>query len=232
MIFGATSNLIEGEGNQLYNNNDLGKAYGKVLLNSSVRNATFNKVNRSEALKIRALMDNFDIMAESGREFKSLVGADYTEKMKWLSAFNVNARTEYINQAPLMLVMFDKTKFEYEGKEYSLYEGFDNAGNWNEVKFGKEPEELISKTILKVKALIQRNHGNYNPMSPMLAKKSALGRLLMQFRTWMVEGYRTRFFDKEARYDEILETTVKGRYISDYYFFYIDWFVCSLDFCY
>ena len=228
MIFGATSNLIEGEGNQLYNNNDLGKAYGKVLLNSSVRNATFNKVNRSEALKIRALMDNFDIMAESGREFKSLVGADYTEKMKWLSAFNVNARTEYINQAPLMLVMFDKTKFEYEGKEYSLYEGFDNAGNWNEVKFGKEPEELISKTILKVKALIQRNHGNYNPMSPMLAKKTALGRLLMQFRTWMVEGYRTRFFDKEARYDEILETTVKGRYISALDMFKNDWKGTSL----
>ena len=228
MIFGTASNLIEGEGNQLYNNNDLGKAYGKVLLNSSLRNATFNKASTNEALKIRALMDNFDIMAESGREFKSLVGAAYTEKMKWLSAFNVNARTEYINQAPLMLVMFDKTKFEYEGKEYSLYEGFDNAGNWNEVKFGKEPEELITKTILKVKALIQRNHGNYNPMSPMLAKKTALGRLLMQFRSWMVEGYRTRFFDKEARYDEILETTVKGRYISALDMFKNDWKGTSL----
>lgn len=44
-----------------------------------------------------------------------------------------------------MVVMFDKTKFEHEGKEYSLYEGFDNAGNWNEAKFGKEPEELIEK---------------------------------------------------------------------------------------
>ena len=228
MIFGTASNLIEGEGNQLYNNNDLGKAYGKVLLNSSLRNATFNKASTNEALKIRALMDNFDIMAESGREFKSLVGATYTEKMKWLSAFNVNARTEYINQAPLMLVMLDKTKFEHEGKEYSLYEGFDNAGNWNETKFGKEPEELITKTILKVKALIQRNHGNYNPMSPMLAKKTALGRLLMQFRSWMVEGYRTRFFDKEARYDEILETTVKGRYISAIDMFKNDWKGTSL----
>ena len=228
MIFGTASNLIEGEGNQLYNNNDLGKAYGKVLLNSSLRNATFNKASTNEAVKIRALMDNFDIMAESGKEFNSLVGASYTEKMKWLSAFNVNARTEYINQAPLMLVMFDKTKFEHEGKEYSLYEGFDNAGYWNEVKFGKEPEELIAKTILKVKALIQRNHGNYNPMSPMLAKKTALGRLLMQFRSWMVEGYRTRFFDKEARYDEILETTVKGRYISAIDMFKNDWKGTSL----
>ena len=228
MIFGTASNLIEGEGNQLYNNNDLGKAYGKVILNSSARNITFNKISTNEALKIRALMDNFDIMAESGREFHSLVGASYTEKMKWLSAFNVNARTEYINQAPLMLVMFDKTKFEHEGKEYSLYEGFDNAGNWNEAKFGKEPEELITKTILKVKALIQRNHGNYNPMSPMLAKKTALGRLLMQFRSWMVEGYRTRFFDKEARYDEILEITVKGRYISAIDMFKNDWKGTSL----
>lgn len=32
MIFGATSNLIEGEGNQLYNNNDLGKSLWKSII--------------------------------------------------------------------------------------------------------------------------------------------------------------------------------------------------------
>lgn len=222
MTFGLTSNLIEAAGEEFYTEQDLAKAYGKVLLNSSVRNATFNKYNRDEALKIRALMDNYDIMAESGSEYKSLVGKDITEKLQWLSAFNVNARTEYVNQAPLMLVVFDKTKFEHNGKEYSLYEGFDNNGEWNTSEYGEYPEELVRKAVLKTKALVQRNHGNYNPMAPILAKRSSLGRLLLQFRTWMLDGVRTRFFDKDGRYDPILDATVKGRYISAYDIFKTD----------
>lgn len=222
MVFGYASNLIESAGAEFYTGEELAKAYNKVIMNSSVRNATFNKVNRPEALKIRNLMDHYDIMAESGREYKSLIGKDITEKMKWLSAFNVNARTEYINQAPLMVAMLDKTKFEHNGKEYSLYEGFDDNGEWSN-DFGEFPEELMKNTVLKIKALIQRNHGNYNPMAPVLAKRTALGRLLLQFRTWMLDGFRTRFFDKDGRYDHILETTIKGRYISAYDVFRNDW---------
>lgn len=228
MVFGYASNIIEGAGQEFYTEQDLAKAYGKVMVNSAVRNATFNKLNKSEALKIRALMDNYDIMAESGKEYNSLIGKDITERLKWLSAFNVNARTEYINQAPLMLVVFDKTKFEHNGQEYSIYEGFDDAGEWKTDEFGAYPEETIRKAVLKTKALIQRNHGNYNPMSPILAKRSSLGRLLLQFRTWMLDGIRVRFFDKDGRYDPILDATVKGRYISAYDTFRTDWKGASL----
>lgn len=223
MVFGHASNLIESAGAEFYTGEQLAKAYGKVFLNSTVRNYTFNKVNRPEAMKIRSLMDNFDIMAESGREYASLMGKDITERLKWLSAFNVNARTEYINQAPLMIVMLENSKFEHNGKEYNLYEAFNNEGEWNTEEFGAYPKEQVRKTILKIKALIQRNHGNYNPMAPMLAKRSAWGRLLFQFRTWMVDGYRTRLFDRNARYDHILETHIKGRYNSAYDVFREDW---------
>ena len=94
----------------------LRKAYAKTFMNSALRNLTFNKGNglQNEALKIRGIMDRYDLMAESGKEYDSLVGKGITEKLKYLSAFNINARTEYINQAPLMLVVFDNTTFEHE----------------------------------------------------------------------------------------------------------------------
>lgn len=213
MGFGAVTNLIEGAGEEAYTRSELIDAYKKVM-HSVGRNYTFNKWTTAEAAKIRSLMDEFDIMAESGKEYNTLVGEDITAKLKWASAFNVNQRTEYINQAPLMILMMDKTKFNHNGKEYSLYEGFNIDGTWNTEDFGEYPEALVTKTVTKIKALIQRNHGNYNPLAPMLIKRTGLGRLLIQFRSWMVEGYRVRFGDKNGRYDPIFETTVKGRYHS------------------
>jgi hypothetical protein len=227
-LFGYTSNLIESAGQEFYTQTDLAKAYSKVFRHSFIRNATFNRGGGEEAIKIRSLMDRFSILADSGSEYKSLVGADLTERLKWLSAFNMNERTEYINQAPLMLVTFEKATFEANGEIHKLYDGFNTDGSWNTEQFGEYPADVVRKAVLKTKALVERNHGNYNPMSPILAKRTGLGRLLLQFRTWMIEGVRTRLGDREGRYDEILDTTVKGRYISAYDIFKEDWKGASL----
>ena len=37
------------------------------------------------------------------------------------------------------------------------------------------------------------NHGNYDPNSAMLIKKTVWGRAATIFRTWMFEGFNTRF---------------------------------------
>lgn len=227
-LFGYTSNLIEAAGQEFYTQNDLAKAYSKVFRHSFVRNATFNRGGGEEAVKIRSLMDRFTILSDSGSEYKSLVGSDLTERLKWLSAFNMNERTEYINQAPLMLVTFEKATFEHNREMHKLYDGFNTDGSWNTEEFGEYPAEIARKAVLKTKALVERNHGNYNPMSPILAKRSGLGRLLLQFRTWMVEGVRTRLGDKEGRYDEILDAEIKGRYISAIDVFKNDWKGASL----
>ena len=214
MGFGTISNMVEGAGEELYTSSQLMDAYKTVIGHSARRNATFNAWGTDEALKIRALMDSYDIMAESNKEYIDLIGDDLTGNLKFAAAFNMNQRTEYINQAPLMLVMMRNTKFEHEGKQYSIYEGFNKDGSWNEDSFGEYPTEVVNKTVLKIKALIQRNHGNYNPLAPMLAKKSGVGRLLIQFRSWMIEGYRVRLGNRYGEMDEIFETEIRGRYHS------------------
>lgn len=223
-LFGYASNLVESAGGEFYTTDNLMKAYAKVYKHSFVKNMTFNKYGGSEARKIRSLMDRYTILSEGGAEYRSMVeNGDLTERMKWASGFNMNARTEYINQAPLMLVVFENTPFTYEGKDYMLYEGFNEDGTWNKDEFGEYPQELANKATLKVKSLIERNHGNYNPMSPILAKRTGLGRLLMQFRTWMVEGVRVRLGDRKARTDEVWDVQVRGRYWSAYDLFRNDW---------
>lgn len=213
MSFGTAANFIEAAGEEFYTNTELLDAYGKVM-HSVLRNSTFNLKTTNEAEKIRSLMDVYDIMAESGKEYTDLIGDDFTARMKFLSAFNVNQRTEYINQAPLMLVMLEKTKFIHEGNEHSLYDAFGIDGQWNTEQFGEYPADLVGDAIIKAKALIQRNHGNYNPLAPMLAKRTGIGRLLLQFRGWMLEGVKVRFGDRNGKTDEILGSSVKGRYWS------------------
>lgn len=213
MTFGTASNFIEGAGEEFYTNEELMRAYGKVM-SSVLRNATFNQGGGREALKIRGLMDTYDIMAESGKEYKDLIGDDITERLKFLSAFNTNQRTEYINQAPIMVAILDRTKFEHNGKTYSLYDGFGIDGKWNTEEYGEYPSDKIGDAIIKVKALIQRNHGNYNPLAPMLAKRTGVGRLLLQFRGWMLEGVKVRLGERNGRPDAILGSEIKGRYWS------------------
>lgn len=215
MIFGGISNIIESAGEEHYTQSELMDAYMKVM-HSVGRNLTFNNWTTDEALKIRSLMDTYDIMSESGKEYENLIGNDATSKLKWAAAFNANQRTEYINQAPLMIVMLQKTKFTHNGKEYPLYEGFDVDGKWDSDNYGEYPSKLVNNTIVKIKALVQRNHGNYNPLAPMLIKRTGIGRLLIQFRSWMVEGYRSRLGDRHGMDNKVLGSTYKGRYFSTY----------------
>lgn len=219
VLFGTISNIIEGSGNRLYNNSDLLKAY-KLAMHSVGRNLSFNSYKGidQQAIKIRMAMDKLDILKDSSTEFQ---GSSYTnpihKKLRFLSPYSINQRGEYLNQAPIMLAMAMKQQYKLEdGTSISLWEGFDNEFNWNTEKYGEEPTAIINKFKIKVDQVIKLNHGNYDTMSPMMIKKSLGGRALLQFRTWMVDSYRNRFGDRHGRYDDILEITRKGRYISLY----------------
>jgi len=216
MAFGLVANIIEGSGNELYNNSQLFKAYTKVLRHSSLKNLTFNKWETDEAFKIRKGMNKLNILNDASEELTNSSSWDTKKKLDWLHWANINKRTEYINQAPLFIVMMQNTKYTTpNGKIISLMEGFNKDFNWDTTKYGAEPSDLIFKTKIKIDQLIKnRTHGNYDPLSPIMAKKTIYGRAGLQFRTWMIDGFRQRWGDRTGRRDNILELDIKGRYWS------------------
>lgn len=210
--FGFISNIIEGAGNQYYSNKDLMDAY-KLTINSVGRNITFNKGNFPEGAKIRALMDKWDVMKDASQElFSSSVPNSYTNKLRWLNPYNVNQRTEFLNQAPLLIALTKNQIIVTPKGDIKAWEGYDVDGNWKTDEYGPEPVEAITNLRIKLDQLIKRNHGNYDPESPILAKKTFVGRALSQFRSWMYEGYAVRF--EAERADSALGKVVKGRYRS------------------
>lgn len=212
MAFGWIANTIEGAGGVHFNQKDLAYAY-KLTGNSVLKNWTFNKVQTETAEKIRNMMDTMDVLKDSSYElYTDSVKGELATKLKFLSPFNISQRSEYLNQAPLMIALFRNTEVETEKGKINLYEGFNKDGSWNTAEYGDAPTELINRTRIKLDKLIVQVHGNYDNLSPIQAKRNVLGRAASQFRNFLFEAYYTRF--ENERYDPNLDQTVKGRYRS------------------
>lgn len=211
MGFGYISNQIEGAGGQLYTTKDLNYAY-KLVANSMLKNATFNQVETETAKKIRSAMDKWDVLKDASHElYTASIPNSFTNKLKALKPYNMNQRTEYINQAPLLIALTRNVEVDTPKGKVSLWEGYDENFNWKP-EYGEEPKDIVNKTRIRLDQLIKRNHGNYDNLSPLAAKRTFMGRAVSQFRTWLYESVAVRV--EKERYDSALDIYVKGRYRS------------------
>ena len=195
MGFGFMSNAIEASDGRNYSQQDFYKAFALVM-NSAVRNATFNMYDgvNGNAKKIRSLMDKYDVLKQSKNElyetglrspFKRITG-----KLKWLNPFAPQARTEYFNQAPVMIAILFKEKVMVNGKEMSLWDAYNEDGEFIEGAEISLDKDLEVKSIID--GLVKMNHGNYDPDSKISGKRKWIGRALFQFRSWAPQGFAER----------------------------------------
>ena len=211
MGFGYISNQLEASGGQLFNTKDLNYAY-KLTMNSVLKNNTFNKVETDIAKKIRLAMNKWDVLKDASHElYASSTPNSFGKSTRWLSPYNMNQRTEYVNQAPLLIALARNTKVTTDKGEISIWDGYDNNWEWNS-EYGTEPKEVITKLRIKIDQMIKRTHGNYDTLSPLAAKRVFLGRAVSQLRTWLYESVAVRV--EKERFDDALGIAVKGRYRS------------------
>jgi len=203
--FGWISNFIEAADGRVFNQKELLSAYGMVL-HSVGKNLSFGGIKSDTATKIRSLMDRFDFLKDMSNEmYKNSLPSQFSKGTRWLSPYNITQRTEYINQAPILIAMMNRTKTE-NGE--SLWEQFDKDGNW--IGEGEYPTELITRFRLASEEIRDNLHGDYT--NPLKIKEKVLGRAMAQFRTWMFEGFAERFY--VDKYDPILGIYRKARYKS------------------
>jgi len=216
--FGIISNLTEASDGRNYTMAQMKRAY-ILSLNSIGKNLTLNKwegVDKN-ALKIRTLMDKWDLLKTSDEEIYDM--SNKSSVVKGLGRFGpmtIQQRTEYLNYAPVMMAtMMNQKAKNAAGDSVELWEAYNENGG---VKEGYVlPEDFNeSSLVLKIKRIIEMNHGDYNNQQQ--AKATLGGRALSQFRTWMFEGFANRF--ETERVDDILSYGAdkkfvrKGRYRS------------------
>ena len=209
---GYLANMTEAAGAQFFNTKDMLYAY-KLTGHSFIKNTSFNKIESDTAKKIRNMMNNLDVLKDSTYElYSASVPSTVTNKLKFLSPYNMTQRAEYLNQAPILIALARATKINTSKGEINLWDGFNVDGEWNSSEYGEKPIDDINKLMIKIDKVIARVHGNYDPLSPVMVKRQILGRAAVQFRTFLLEGIATRF--ETQKYDPNLEGWVKGRYRS------------------
>lgn len=210
MAFGWIANVTEANYGLVYNKKDLAWATKKVF-NSILKNYTFNMIETEDAKKIRSLVTRLDVLSETSNEiYQRTYKSSAKKPFAFLRPFNIQNRTEYFNQAPIMLAIMHNTFFETTKGKVMAYECFKEDGQWNTEEFGAEPETEVGKLQTKIAEEIARVHGNYNSEMPILANKKVWTTALKQFRTWMFEGAADRF--QKHIYSEALGIDIYGRY--------------------
>ena len=188
MMFGVISNLTHAAGGEDF---DL-KQYmtAQMMAMQTIGKAT------PTGRKIDALMKKWDVLKDATNEINE--GGNIKKARKMLDPYWITQKTEYLNQAPVMIAMLQKQ---------GVWDKFDEEGNFTgEGTFDSEDFRI------RLDQVVKSMHGNYDPDSPIEVKKTIAGRMSSQFRTWIFESANSRFGGEV--YDELLGRERKGRYRS------------------
>jgi len=218
MTFGLISNITQAAGGEDYTMDEALQAY-RMMLSSTFKSLGYNN---SRGKKISNLMEKFDVLFEVNEA--AYQGTDIRKKVgiAKFSPYELQRRSEYFVQGQnLVARMLNEKVKTKEGKTTSLFEAFDENGEWRTDVYGDNKgwngninnEEDLKDFKKFQNRLIELNkivHGNYDPNSFPLAKRYVFGRFALQFRSWLAESLKRRFADET--YNEQLGRPTKGFY--------------------
>ena len=217
--FGLISNLIEASGGKNYSMKNFRRA-SMLVTNSIGRNLSFNALFNNpngNAIKIRTLMDKWDLNSTSTKEMFDMSNKSSLTKLKRFGPFSIQERSEYVNIAPVMIaIMMEFKAKDPSGKTVTMWDAYEPSTGKLKAGYTTEVDEV--KMFQKIKRVVEMNHGDY--YNQLQVKETIAGRALSQFRTWMFEGFATRFESEKPLPDYALsygsdEPYIrKGRYRS------------------
>ena len=226
MTFGVASNFIHAAGQEDFTTKNMMTAWTMMLAATS-KSVGLDRVGvgSGNAKKINNLIRKFDVLFEvNDAAYKGDTKAREKSRFSKMSPFELQRRAEYFIQGMVMVSkMLNTTVTNANGDEATLWDAFNEDGDWDAESMGENSDwggSVDDSTQLKSfrkfrNATIQLNkrlHGNYDPNSFPRAKKYILGRIVLQFRSWLAEGISVRF--ETQKFDKQLDRDVKGMYRS------------------
>lgn len=225
--FGVVSAAIFANGRTEFDNKQFRQAL-RIMMSSTGKYLSFGSVNSEQARKVMNVMDRLGAMGDVVEsQYGKLEHRERTPKWKkTVNPYNWMRSGDYFCRGlnTIAVLLKEKVKVQTaEGeKEISVWEALDNNGEWNEQAFGKRPEWFSEnvedeKQWIKLKDKVARVNmiimGNVDKVSPKMANKWIIGRLLGQFRlSWLPEGWYNRW--NEEKYDIQLQRNTKGRFTT------------------
>jgi len=214
MTIAATGDYFTPE--NIYRANDIVKG-------SFAKNLSFGKYASPGARKTRALMDRYAILQDASNELQKASAKSAFSSFKNLSPYEGTRRTEYLNQAPLMIAtLLDEQIVGEDGKTSNLWDAMtpdgqlqdnfrteENILNWEEAN-GPKYNDFKSH----IRKMIVNAHGDYDELRGMMASEYVSGKALLMFKRWMSRQFYQRFAMIPQTDIEVGMDNYKGRYLS------------------
>lgn len=167
------------------------------------------------AFKARTLIDRYNILQDSANELQKAGTGTPLAAFEKFNPMEVNKRTEYLNQTPLMIAVLLDTQIVGENGEItSVWNALDNNGKLkknfrteeNINTWEKGTGEAYREFKSKVNNAIVAAHGNYDALRGMMIKKNLAGKALMLLKTWI----GSQLYQRLATERDDVETGIKG----------------------
>lgn len=204
VIVGEIGNKIEAFGGRFFNHAQLTKA-------SSI----FYSQKMKEDSKLNKLLELFPVLQELD-DYEAIdkvkVGKKKWGKDKLIDyAYTPQKIGESFLQVRTMIasMLHDKIK-DKNGKEHSLWEAFDEKGNWKTELFGELTEERIGRISDKILRINQMIHGRYSQKDAAAWSQNAIFRMAFQFKKWIPAAIEARMGGYQ--YDPRLGEHIEGRW--------------------
>lgn len=174
---------------------------------------------RNEINKTKLLVEKLNVLQDATNEIdRAKRDSGIRGKMKVLDPFYLVEYVEWHNQVPQILSMLSgMTIKDKQGKEYPIFDGnglpaytivngqlvlkpeFDTPSNretW--VDFSDDVSSDNKSRITKTIAIL---NGDYSKTGTTFVKKSAVGRTLMMFKTWLPKQIKMRYGSNQTDLD-------------------------------
>jgi len=216
LLYGLMSNKIHGTGNTDYNSKQISTGY-RIAMGATMPGKT------KTGKKFKALIEKLDVVGEVADVEKKRLNNSARKEMSLkntVAPYEIMRKADMVSKGSVMVAtMLNIEIKDNKGNVSNLWEAFDEEGNLKEEfqteeninNWGSTTEvNDLLRLGTRIAQINKRNHGNYDPNSPIQANAGALGKSMLQFRRWMLEGFATRF--ENESFNENLDRLVKGRY--------------------
>lgn len=219
---GQVSNMIVAASGDYFTPENIYKA-NSIVKYSFLKSATNGKIAIKGSKLTSILMRRYAILQDASNEMQKASYRTAFSGLEVLSPYEGTKRTEFLNQAPLMIaVLMDQKIKDKDGNESSVWDAMNedgtlkeefrvgsNVDNWENSK-GAGYEDFSSH----MRKLIVNAHGDYDNLRGNMATEYSTGKALLMFKRWMSRQFYQRFAWVEQTDIEVGIKDYKGRYLS------------------
>jgi hypothetical protein len=221
VVLGSTTNLLPGAIGGAILGTIIAPGFGTIFGAGVGSIFTLPKNMSKGGKKLRNLMNKFEVLGDVTDSSLS-ENENKLFSAEWL--YSLQKNSEYFSQGTTLVAMMKFKKIKnLKGEEVSLWDAYDENGNWKSDEFSKELnnewtfeefKEGEGTGFLgfkrKLNSTLSKIHGDYTKTTALKINSNVIGQSVSMFRRWIPEGINQRFGDYQGEDD--FKTYRQGRY--------------------